>query len=106
MGNQDDIFIKSGMYKSTKYNNNLISEVWPKVAVFVDWFNQKCVNMWWTGLRDLYEQLPYDGIWIDMNEPWGFQTAELDPNNITRSTNVRSRRSKSLFSFIFYLIGL
>ena len=25
MGNKDDIFIKSGIYKSTKYNNNLIS---------------------------------------------------------------------------------
>jgi alpha-glucosidase len=25
MGNRDDIFIKSGLYKSTKYNNNLIN---------------------------------------------------------------------------------
>jgi alpha-glucosidase (family GH31 glycosyl hydrolase) len=25
MGNKDDIFIKSGMYNSTKYNNNLIN---------------------------------------------------------------------------------
>ena len=81
------------MYKSTKYNNNLINEVWPKVAVFVDWFNENCTNMWWTGLRDLYEQLPYDGIWIDMNEPYGFNTAELNPNNITRSSPQRSRRS-------------
>jgi len=80
MGNKDDIFIKSGLYKSTKYNNNLINEVWPKIAVFVDWFNDKCINMWSQGLHDLYDQLPYDGIWIDMNEPWGFQTAELNPS--------------------------
>jgi len=39
--------------------------------------------MWFTGLDDLYQELNYDGIWIDMNEPWGFQTAEMDPKNIT-----------------------
>lgn len=72
MGNSDDIFIKSGLYKSQKYNNNLINQVWPKIAVFVDWFNNKSTNMWFKGLQDLYNQFDYDGIWIDMNEPWGF----------------------------------
>lgn len=105
IGNTDDIFIKSGIHKSTKYNNNLINEVWPKIAVFVDWFNQKCTNMWFTGLRDLYEKLPYDGIWIDMNEPWGFKTAELNPNNLTdrpRTSEPRSRRSNILLFNIKY----
>ena len=46
MGNEDNIFIKSGMYTSKKYNNNLISKVWPETAVFVDWFNEKCMNTW------------------------------------------------------------
>jgi len=53
-GNADDIFIKSGQYKSVKYNNNLITAVWPSIAVFVDWFNDKCINMWSMGLNDLY----------------------------------------------------
>ena len=72
MGNSDDVFIKSGMYKNDKYNNNLINQVWPKIAVFVDWFNPKCINFWSAGLDDLYNEFKYDGIWIDMNEPWGF----------------------------------
>jgi|LauGreDrversion4_2_1035121.scaffolds.fasta_scaffold1015993_1 alpha-glucosidase (family GH31 glycosyl hydrolase) len=72
MGNSDDIFIKSGIHKSDKYNNNLINQVWPDISVFIDWFNDKCVNMWHTGLADLYNAFNYDGIWIDMNEPWGF----------------------------------
>jgi len=54
MGNQDDIFIKSGVYKNEKYNNNLINKVWPKIAVFVDWFNEKSNKMWSKGLQDLY----------------------------------------------------
>lgn len=83
MGNKDDVFIKSAIHKNETYNNNLINQVWPKVSVFVDWFNDKCTNMWFAGLDDLYTATKYDGIWIDMNEPWGFQTAELDPANIT-----------------------
>jgi len=54
MGNTDDIFIKSGIHKSDKYNNNLINQVWPGTSVYVDWFNEKCVNMWHTGLNNLY----------------------------------------------------
>lgn len=81
MGNSDDIFIKSGVYKSEKYNNNLINQVWPKIAVFVDWFNEDSTKMWFKGLQDLYNQFAFDGIWIDMNEPWGFQTGEMDPSN-------------------------
>ena len=50
IGNNDDIFIKSDLYKSEKYNNNLINQVWPKTAVFVDWFNEKSRNMWFRGL--------------------------------------------------------
>jgi alpha-glucosidase (family GH31 glycosyl hydrolase) len=37
--------------------------------------------MWSKGLSDLYNQFAFDGIWIDMNEPYSFQTAEMDPSN-------------------------
>jgi alpha-glucosidase len=76
IGNEDDVFIKSGLYTSKKYNNNLISKVWPEDAVFVDWYNDKCMNVWSTGLRDLYDIVNYDGIWIDMNEPTTFWHGE------------------------------
>jgi len=79
LGNSDDVFIKSGMYDSTTYNGNLISKVWPEKAVFVDWFNPKCLNVWHKGLNDLYAQAPFDGIWIDMNEPTTFVHGEINP---------------------------
>jgi alpha-glucosidase len=81
IGNKDDIFIKSNKYHNETYNHNLVNQVWPKVSVFVDWFNNKSTNMWFTGLNELYKELHYDGIWVDMNEPWGFQTGEIDPAN-------------------------
>ena len=53
-GNDDDVFIKSNITKSAAYGDNLVSSVWPKKAVFVDWFNANCTNLWGLGLSDLY----------------------------------------------------
>jgi len=97
IGNEDDVFIKSGLYTSEKYNNNLISKVWPETAVFVDWFNDKCMNMWTTGLSDLYDLVEYDGIWIDMNEPTTFWHGEKTPEDakkivVNKTTTESSKR--------------
>ncbi len=81
MGNEDNTFIKSGIWRSEKYNNNLVSKVWPNEAVFMDWFNKKCMNVWSKGLYDLYQQTKYDGLWIDMNEPTTFQHGETKPSD-------------------------
>lgn len=83
LGNKENAFIKSAIHQNETYSNNLINQVWPNISVFVDWFNENSTKMWFTGLDDLYNETLYDGIWIDMNEPWGFQTGELDPKNIT-----------------------
>lgn len=57
------------MYSSDKYGKNLIQKVWPKSAVFVDWLHDKCPDTWGMGLGDLWTQVNYDGLWLDMNEP-------------------------------------
>lgn len=77
MGNSDKAFIKSSRYNSTQYGDNLISKVWPEKAVFIDWFNEKCINVWSQGLNDLYNKVAYDGLWIDMNEPTTFVHGEI-----------------------------
>ena len=51
--------------------------MWPKKAVFLDWFNPNSSNFWSQGLSDLYNLAEFDGIWIDMNEPTTFSTGEL-----------------------------
>lgn len=52
-GDKDKIFIQSGIKNSKKYGKNLVSMVWPKKAVFVDWLADKCVDTWKMGLDDL-----------------------------------------------------
>lgn len=81
LGNEADIFVKSGIYESEMYNNNLIAKVWPERAVFIDWFNEKCIDVWSTGLYDLYNLVNYDGLWIDMNEPTTFSHGEIKPED-------------------------
>ena len=55
-----------------KYGGAISQKVWPTHTVFIDWFNSNASNVWGAGLEDLYEQVNYDGIWIDMNEATGF----------------------------------
>lgn len=75
------MFIKSALYTSDKYNNNLIAKVWPDKAVFIDWFNEKSLDFWRFGLEKLRGQVDFDGIWIDMNEPTTFSHGEIKPED-------------------------
>uniref|UniRef100_A0A8C0A1S5 alpha-glucosidase n=1 Tax=Anas zonorhyncha TaxID=75864 RepID=A0A8C0A1S5_9AVES len=46
----------------------LIGEVWPGRTVFPDYTNPDCTSWWVEECRLFNETVPYDGIWIDMNE--------------------------------------
>lgn len=53
-------------------------KVWPDNTVFIDWLHPDAAQLWQTGLYDLYQQVPYDGLWIDMNEATGFTNGEIN----------------------------
>ena len=63
-GDELDIFIKSNYTKK-----NLIAKVWPGKTVFPDFFHPNISEFWNKGLKDYYNLIKYDGIWLDMNEP-------------------------------------
>lgn len=81
IGNLYNVFIKSGLYSSVTYNNNLIQKVWPDRAVFIDWLNDNCTQIINFGLDDLYAKLAFDGLWLDMNEATGFNQGEIKPED-------------------------
>uniref|UniRef100_A0A8C3HWM7 Maltase n=1 Tax=Chrysemys picta bellii TaxID=8478 RepID=A0A8C3HWM7_CHRPI len=63
----------------------LIGEVWPGLTVFPDYTNPECTNWWIEECKLFYDQVKYDGIWIDMNEISSFirgSTDGCDPNNL------------------------
>ncbi|CAF1315715.1 unnamed protein product [Rotaria sordida] len=62
--------LKRGIF-ITKFNSTepIIGQVWPGLTVFPDFTNASTVE-WWTNIAaTFHDTIPFDGIWIDMNEP-------------------------------------
>ena len=64
LGHKKNAFIMSNYTK-----NELISLVWPGKAVFPDFFIKESIEVWHYAMSLYYNDIKYDGIWIDMNEP-------------------------------------
>ncbi|KAM5255777.1 maltase-glucoamylase [Ctenodactylus gundi] len=52
--------------------NPVIGEVWPGRTVFPDYTNPSCAVWWAKEFELFYNQVEFDGIWIDMNEVSNF----------------------------------
>ena len=69
----DEFYIKgkemNAFIKSNYTEEDLISYVWPERAVFPDFFNIEAESLWSYAMEKYYENVKYDGIWLDMNEP-------------------------------------
>jgi len=47
--------------------------VWPGKAVYPDHMNNKATNRWLKKhLQSWHDKVPYDGLWLDMNEASNF----------------------------------
>ncbi|XP_066295669.1 sucrase-isomaltase, intestinal-like [Branchiostoma lanceolatum] len=63
-GLQSDIFVKNADGET-----DLVSKVWPGTTVFPDFTNPTTVQWWGDHCESFHKVIPYDGLWIDMNEP-------------------------------------
>ncbi|XP_048170897.1 maltase-glucoamylase-like [Corvus hawaiiensis] len=50
----------------------LLGEVWPGETVFPDFTNPECTSWWVNECKLFHDTVPYDGLWIDMNEVCNF----------------------------------
>ncbi|KAK3797400.1 hypothetical protein RRG08_055598 [Elysia crispata] len=65
-GKRMNIFIKD-------YQGHLlIGKVWPGETAFPDFFNPKSYDYWLKQAQEFHKKIPFDGLWIDMNEPSNF----------------------------------
>ncbi|RYY34261.1 hypothetical protein EON62_03455 [archaeon] len=69
-GVQQDVFIKSAN------GSILIGQVWPGYTAFPDFFSANAQSWWTAQIQSFHNQLPFDGMWIDMNEPSNFCNGE------------------------------
>ncbi|KAI8515161.1 hypothetical protein Bbelb_077520 [Branchiostoma belcheri] len=71
-GLEADVFVKNADGET-----DLIGEVWPGTTVFPDFTKPSTVQWWGDHCESFHRVLPYDGLWIDMNEPKTFKNGSL-----------------------------
>ncbi|KAJ1890846.1 hypothetical protein LPJ66_007249, partial [Kickxella alabastrina] len=67
-GHELNVFIKN------PDGSEYVGHVWPGYTVFPDWFGNNTDTWWHAELQQYFDQLPIDGMWIDMNEATSFCT--------------------------------
>jgi alpha-glucosidase (family GH31 glycosyl hydrolase) len=75
-GNDYNVWIRSALNNS----NFLVGIVWPGLTYWPDWLNPNSSAYWGEMLDYLYEQVPFSGIWLDMDENSNFCTGEFANN--------------------------
>ncbi|CAF1263699.1 unnamed protein product [Adineta ricciae] len=63
-----------------KYNSNelILGKVWPGTTAFPDFTHPNATD-WWTNIASAFHDIvPFDGMWIDMNEPSSFIDGSTD----------------------------
>lgn len=75
--------LQKGIYVTNETGQPLVGKVWPGYTVFVDFTNPEA-HIWWHDMfKAFHEKVPFDGAWIDMNEPANNVHGSLDgcPDN-------------------------
>ncbi|KAM9792525.1 lysosomal alpha-glucosidase [Neosynchiropus ocellatus] len=70
-GLKRDVFIKDAEGKP------LIGTVWPGLTAYPDFSNNETHEWWFENLQRFHEKVPFDGLWIDMNEPSNFADGSI-----------------------------
>ncbi|XP_069784428.1 lysosomal alpha-glucosidase [Narcine bancroftii] len=64
--------LKRGVFITNTSGNPLIGKVWPGLTAFPDFTNPDTHQWWFENLQQIHKAIPFDGLWIDMNEPSNF----------------------------------
>ncbi|KAI9785940.1 MAG: hypothetical protein M1839_008206 [Geoglossum umbratile] len=81
-----DVFTRGkqqGAFITNPDRSLYIGEVWPGYTVFPDWLSANAVQWWVDSMTTWYKDIPFDGIWIDMNEVSSFCIGSCGSNNLT-----------------------
>lgn len=66
-GRDLDVYMKNGTG-----DGYYTAQVWPGFTHIPDFLHPNAVDWWTKELEEFYKLVPYDGLWLDMNEPANF----------------------------------
>ncbi|XP_016047998.1 lysosomal alpha-glucosidase isoform X2 [Erinaceus europaeus] len=69
--------LRRGVFITNDTGQPLVGKVWPGPSVFPDFTNPETLNWWQDMVAEFHAQVPFDGMWIDMNEPSNFVKGSL-----------------------------
>ncbi|XP_005001486.1 lysosomal alpha-glucosidase isoform X2 [Cavia porcellus] len=64
--------VRRGVFITNETGQPLIGKVWPGPTAFPDFTNPEALDWWQDMVSEFHAQVPFDGMWIDMNEPANF----------------------------------
>lgn len=70
--NAYDELVAKKLYILNSTGTPMVGMVWPGFTLFPDFTLPATSDYWTAHLNDFYKQVPFDGIWIDMNEVANF----------------------------------
>uniref|UniRef100_UPI00398EBB98 lysosomal alpha-glucosidase-like n=1 Tax=Pristiophorus japonicus TaxID=55135 RepID=UPI00398EBB98 len=75
--------LNRGIFINSMSGGPLIGKVWPGLTAFPDFTNPDTHQWWFENLLQFHKAVPFDGLWIDMNEPSNFVDGSQDgcPSN-------------------------
>jgi alpha-D-xyloside xylohydrolase len=66
--------LEQDVYLKNENGEPYLGQVWPGPVVYPDFLNPNATRWWTNEVRLFHDQLPFDGMWIDMNEVSNFCT--------------------------------
>ncbi|VDN13487.1 unnamed protein product [Dibothriocephalus latus] len=81
--NPDYEIYRDGLHRGVYINDSrtggpIQGSLWPGTVVYPDYGKQETVEWVYDGASKFHEEIPFDGLWIDMNEPSNFVDGSLD----------------------------
>ncbi|PVI03222.1 glycoside hydrolase family 31 protein [Periconia macrospinosa] len=74
---------ESGVFLTNPDGSQYIGAVWPGYTVFPDWLSKKSQEWWINEVVEWHKEVPFSGLWIDMNEVSSFCVGSCGTGNVT-----------------------
>lgn len=74
-----DLGVKMNVFLKNSTGNIFFGKVWNKKStVWPDFFHPNATNYWTKMFAKFHQTIPFDGAWIDMNEPSNFFDGQIN----------------------------